>query len=304
MLAVRHGNARMSHAPTPLAPLLIALTLIWGSNWPMMKLSLREVGPLWFRALTMLGGVVLLALWVAWRGVRLRAARQELRPLAVLALPNVVGWHLGSVVGLSMLPAGRAGILAFTMPVWTVVLGALLFGLGLGRRAIVASVFALAAVGLLVMQEALSLAGAPQGVLWLQAAAALWALGTLLMKRHRLTLAPEAITVSMMAMACPVFFALAWAFEPLPQPAQWTGVMWATMAWGVVMNFAISQALWFTLSSRMTPQASTFSMMAVPLVGLALSMPLIGEVPRWSDAVAALLIVGAIAAVHAPKMRA
>jgi drug/metabolite transporter (DMT)-like permease len=45
----------MSHAPTPLAPLLIALTLIWGSNWPMMKLSLREVGPLWFRALTMLG---------------------------------------------------------------------------------------------------------------------------------------------------------------------------------------------------------------------------------------------------------
>jgi drug/metabolite transporter (DMT)-like permease len=293
----------MSSSTKSLAPLLITLTLIWGSNWPIMKLSLREVGPLWFRALTMAGGVLLLATWVVSRGVRLVPQRRELRPIALLALPNVLGWHLGSIIGLSMLPAGRAGILAFTMPVWTVVLGALLFGQGLSRRGIVASVFALTAVGLLVMQEALALSGAPQGVLWLQGAAALWALGTLMMKRHSLTLAPEAIAVNMMAMASVVFVALAWAFEPLPQPAHWTGLMWVTMVWGAVMNFGISQALWFTLASRLTPQASTFSMMAVPLVGVAFAVPLNGEIPRWSDAVAALFIVGAIAAVHAPWRR-
>jgi drug/metabolite transporter (DMT)-like permease len=282
----------------PLAPLLIVLTLIWGSNWPMMKLSLREVGPLWFRALTMLGGVALLAVWVASRGVRLKPERHELKPLATLALPNVVGWHLGSVIGLSMLPAGRAGILAFTMPVWTVLLGALLFGLGLNRRAIVASLLALTAVGLLVMEEALALAGAPQGVLWLQAAALLWALGTLLMKRHGLTLAPEAIAVNMMAMASVVFWVVAWVVEPLPQPWAWTGVMWFTMAWGVVLNFGVSQALWFVLASRMTPQASTFSMMALPLVGLVSAIAILGERPRWTDALAAAFIVAAIAAVN------
>ena len=26
---------------------LVALTLMWGVNWPMMKLSLRELTPLW-----------------------------------------------------------------------------------------------------------------------------------------------------------------------------------------------------------------------------------------------------------------
>ena len=35
-----------------------AITLMWGLNWPVMKLSLREITPLWFRALTMTGGVV------------------------------------------------------------------------------------------------------------------------------------------------------------------------------------------------------------------------------------------------------
>ena len=32
-----------------------------------------------------------------------------------LALPNSIGWHLGSIIGLSQLPPGRAVILAFTM---------------------------------------------------------------------------------------------------------------------------------------------------------------------------------------------
>jgi len=32
---------------------LLALTLMWGINWPMMKLSLRELSPMYFRACTM-----------------------------------------------------------------------------------------------------------------------------------------------------------------------------------------------------------------------------------------------------------
>ncbi|MEX1166710.1 MAG: hypothetical protein WEK74_07560 [Hydrogenophaga sp.] len=41
---------------------LLALTLMWGINWPMMKLSLQELSPLFFRASTMtLGGLWLFA---------------------------------------------------------------------------------------------------------------------------------------------------------------------------------------------------------------------------------------------------
>jgi drug/metabolite transporter (DMT)-like permease len=117
--------------------LLVAVTLMWGCNWPMMKISLREVPPLGFRALTMSGGVLLMAAWFSLRGSSrhgLRVPRDQWRGVLVLALPNIVGWHLASIIGLTLLPAGRSAILAFTMPVWTVVLGVLLFAQVLTRR--------------------------------------------------------------------------------------------------------------------------------------------------------------------------
>jgi hypothetical protein len=35
---------------------LLLLTLMWGLNWPIMKICLRELAPLHFRAATMMGG--------------------------------------------------------------------------------------------------------------------------------------------------------------------------------------------------------------------------------------------------------
>lgn len=280
------------------AALLALLTLLWGCNWPMMKLSLREVGPLWFRAITMTGGVLLLGAWVAARGVRLVPRAGQWAPLAGLALPNIVGWHLCSIIGLTLLPAGRAGILAFTMPVWTVLLGALMFRHRLSSGAWLASACALAAVALLGVQELTALAGRPAGVLWLQAAAASWALGTLLLRRSTIDLAPEAVTVWMMALGSAIFIVLAAGFEPPPYVAAWSGTMWAAMLWGTVVNFGISQAIWFGLARALTPQASTFSLMAVPLVGVVSATFVVGEVPRGTDWLAALFIAAAIAAAN------
>ena len=97
---------------------LVLLTLMWGLNWPIMKFSLRELPPLHFRALTMALGALMLALYFAWRGVRLRPRGwSEWRMVVLLGLPNVLGWHTLSIIGVSQLPAGRAATLGFTMPV-------------------------------------------------------------------------------------------------------------------------------------------------------------------------------------------
>jgi len=50
---------------------LALLTLMWGANWPVMKLGLREMSPLYFRALTMSGGFLLLVAYYRFRGYRL-----------------------------------------------------------------------------------------------------------------------------------------------------------------------------------------------------------------------------------------
>lgn len=283
--------------------LLVALTLMWGCNWPVMKFSLREVQPLTFRALTMSGGVVMMAAWFALRGTSLALPRSQIARVGALALPNIIGWHLASIIGLTQLAAGRAVILAFTMPVWTVLLGALLFGQRLTRRAGIASLCALAAVALLALEELGSLAGRPVGVLWLQGAALSWAVGTLMFKRVAVTLTTEALTVWMMAIGSVFFCIAALAIEPLPSPRTWSAATWASLVWGVVINFGISQLLWFALARELPAQASAFSLMAVPMVGVLSSALVIGEAPRASDWIALLFIAAAIAAATGVTLR-
>jgi drug/metabolite transporter (DMT)-like permease len=281
------------------------VTLLWGLNWPMMKFALREISPLYFRAITMGGGTLTLIAFFAWRGVPLGVSRSQALRLVWLALPNIIGWHLCSIIGLSQLPSGRAVILAFTMPVWTVLLTVLLFGERMSPRTWLAVVAGIAAVGLLAANELVALAGRPIGILWLQAAALSWALGTVLMRRSALPLPTETVTVWMMLIGSAFFLAVAPLAEPWPAWGQWPASTWWSLGYGVFLNFGFAQVIWFGLARALPAQASAFAVMAVPLVGIGSATAILGEVPRATDWVAALCIAVAIlSATGGPPPRA
>ena len=106
---------------------LIALTLMWGLNWPIMKLSLQELTPLYFRSSTMMLGAMWLFVYFHRKGLRMWPRGNEWWIIVGLGIPNILGWHTMSVMGVSLLPSGRSAILGFTMPIYTVLFGALLF---------------------------------------------------------------------------------------------------------------------------------------------------------------------------------
>ena len=278
---------------------LVGLTLVWGLNWPLMKFSLRELSPIYFRALTMTGGALMLLAWYRLRGVPMRLPRTAMLPVLLLALPNIFGWHLFSILGVQELASGRAATLGFTMPIWTVLLAAVFFGQGLSRRALVGMACAGAAVALLVAHEITSLAGRPLGVLWMQVAAVSWALGTILMRRSTLKLPTQTLTVWMMMLSSAAFWVVASMLEPAPT-WQFSVPMWTALLWGAAMNYGVAQVIWFGLARSLPPQASTFAIMAVPLVGTLSAAFIVGEVPGWLDFVAAGFIMLAIASALLP----
>lgn len=280
---------------------LALLTLMWGVNWPMMKYSLRELSPLYFRAITMTGGALGLYLFFRWRGVPMALPRAEIARIAWLALPNILGWHFFSIIGLQALASGRAAILGFTMPVWTVLLAVLLFKQELNARVLLSVVAAAAAVALLSAQELTQLAGKPLGVLWMQLAAFSWAAGTLMMRRTKTTLPTEAVTVWMMLMGAVFFWCAAPLLEATPRPALFSAGLWASLAYGVVLNYGYAQVIWFGMARNLPPAASAFSVMAVPLVGTVSATLIVGEVPRLSDYVAAVCIMVAIGSALIPS---
>jgi len=279
---------------------LLALTLMWGVNWPMMKLSLQQLSPLYFRASTMLLGAAWLFVYVAAKGERMWPVGREWRTIAWLGLPNVLGWHTLSIFGVQELASGRAAILGFTMPIFTVLLGAAFFGEHITPRVRLAVISVSVAIALLLWHELLSLTGRPAGIAWMLGAAVSWALGTLLFRRAHLTLSPLVVTVWMLLLGSAVVWVLALSLEPLPQPTRFSLPMWLSLAYGVVINYGFAQLIWFGMARNLPPATSAMSVMAIPLVGTLSATLIVGEVPHWQDWLAMGFVMVAIASVLLP----
>ena len=114
--------------------LLVLLTIVWGLNWPVMKLGVQHFPPLSFRMVSMWIGLPILAVFVASKGLPLTIPRSYWGQLAKLTLFNMVIWHCLIIIAIPTLSSGRAAILVYTMPIFSAIFGSL-FHDKLGARA-------------------------------------------------------------------------------------------------------------------------------------------------------------------------
>ena len=280
---------------------LVGLTLMWGINWPVMKIAVSELPPLYLRALTMGLASLWLLVYFKHKGVRIwPASFVEWRDIVVLGLPNIFLWHSLSILGIVSLPSGRASILGFMFPVWTVVIGVLFMGEALTRRVVLAVTAALLGIGLLVWHELTALQGQPMGIVWMELGAISWAIGTLWMRRVPFTMPVQTLTVWMMLLSSP--FILLWSSGTEVWPTwHFSPAVWGTLFYAVFINYGFAQIIWFGMARDLPPATSAMSIMAVPVTGTLSATFMVGEWPHWQDHVAMLCVVTAIAAVLLPS---
>jgi drug/metabolite transporter (DMT)-like permease len=279
--------------------LLVALTVVWGVNWPVMKLGVTDYPPLTFRALSMVGGLPILGAALLLLKVPFRVKRRDWPALLVLTATNMVVWHICIILAVRTLSSGRAAILGYTMPVFSAVIGALLFSARLSARAWMGVSAAALGVALLLWHELTNLAGRPGGVLLALLAAAVWALGTQLLRRTTIEAATLTLSFWMTAITTVVMVLLAIVFESPRWSTPAAPVAWA-IAFNAVMIFGYAHAAWFYLARALPPVASTLSVMFIPVVGVFTGAFWLKEVLHWQDYAAVLLMVVAIASVLWP----
>ena len=132
--------------------LFAGLTIVWGCNWPMMKIALSQAPIWWFRSACVLFGGLGLLFISALGGARLLPRRQELPALITCATFAIVGWHLFTGYGLTHMPAGRASIISNTMPVWAALFATFLLSERLTGYKVAGLVFGM--IGLAVLSRA------------------------------------------------------------------------------------------------------------------------------------------------------
>ncbi len=272
-----------------------AAALFWGLNWPVVKILLTGTGPWTMRSAGLTVGALLLIATTLGLGQSLRIPRSHWPQLLIAGILNVACFNIFAVFAQLTMPASRAVIITYTMPLWSVIFARIMLGEPIdGLRA---AALGLGATGIALLAKPFwlqAMAGElPIGLIYVLAAAITWAAGTVYTKRAQIPGAPLAITSWQLLLGALVSTAGLLLFET-PRLELWRPEIAATFAYHVIFPQAAAYALWFSLMTRIPASTLSLGTLLVPVFGVAGAMLMLGEQPTWLELAGFAVILAAI----------
>jgi len=287
--------------PLHLVWLLVGLTLGWGINWPIMKAVVVEMAPMHFRTLCLFFGAGGLVTVARMSGLPIRIPKGQWPQTIIIALVNTMGWSIFAVYGVQLMASGRAAILGYTMPVWSVIIATWLLKEPFTKRRALGCALGGAGLLLLLGEEIQAVGRSPLGAMLMIGAAVSWAIGTIMMKRWPVSLPVSTFTAWQLLISVPPIILFAITFE------SGTFNPFALSLWpmlGVFYNafvvFIFCYWAWTKIALIAPVGVSSLSVMLTPVVGVFSGMLLLGETPHWQDYAALVLVVTSLATVMMP----
>ena len=249
--------------------LLGALVVIWAVSWPVIKVGVATVPPLWFGCLRYVVATVCLFAFVATRGDLVFPSRPDLRLVAISGALQMAAFSALTGLALTMLPPGRASVLAFSTPLWVVPLAAWRLHESVSKRALLGVGIGL--VGVLTIAAPALQRGGRQIVAYamLLAASGAWAVSIVVVRGHRFDASPLSLAPWQMLVAAALLCPLAVIVEGRPHAIGARGI--ASLAY--VGPMATAFAYWAVVEAGRAFRATTMSMalLATPGLGLLIS---------------------------------
>ena len=278
-------DARLKrHAPW----LMALLTLIWGTNWPVIALAVREVSAWTFRALTLPVAGILLLLLAHRRKLPLAIPRQHWPMLLCSAWAFLALWNVATTLALTYIPSGQAALLGFTMPLWAALWSWLLFGHTLDGRQWLALLLGTAGVIVLMIPAFASYAHAPLGLVYGLASGAGWALSTVLLKHRPIPVPTTVLTGWQLLLASVPVIIGAWLLGDhqwfMPSASSLAAFIYITLG-----PMLFGNLLWFSLIQWLPPQLVSLSPIMIPMVAMVSGAIVLNEPLGWQQWLAMML---------------
>jgi drug/metabolite transporter (DMT)-like permease len=290
--------ARNAHAHSDMGArvMLAVLCFIWGTTWSVMKIVLGEVPPLSMRTVVSAMGALTLYLVcvVMRRSLRVPSAKAW-GHIFIASQLNIVGFCLLGTFAQLTAATSRVTILAYTMPVWSVILAWPILGERPNR--LQAAALILCAAGLAILIYPLAGNGLPVGIMLAALTGFSWAAGTVYLKWAHIEADAMGVASWQMTIAFVTMAAFMFVFEgPLDVGGARTDG-WLGMIWTGIIGNGVAYALWFPAMRRLSAVAASVSVLAVPVIGVVQAFLILGEIPTVPDMVGFALIFAASALV-------
>jgi len=256
--------------------MLIALTIVWGTNWPLFPYAVREVSVWTFRGVAMLGAGLALLSIARIRGDAMTIPRRYWRTVALATFFYLVIWNVASTYAAVLIPSGQAAVLGFTMPLWGALIAWAVLGERLNPRLLLAVVLGGIGVTLLMVPSFQAYAAAPLGLATGLLSAIGWAIGTLILKRGNVLVPVMVLTGWQLVLGSIPISIVAFAVADTP----WFMPSWqsiAVIAWITLIPMSIGNVCWFAIVGLLPANIAGLSSVMVPVVAMVSGAIVHGE---------------------------
>jgi O-acetylserine/cysteine efflux transporter len=269
------------HMTLPMIGVLLAVTVVWGFNFAVVKTGLGLVPPIAFVALRFAVVGLMLLPWLRWPPPRWR----DLVVLSVIL--GVVHFSL-MFTGMRGLDVATASIAIQLQVPFAAILAAIFFGETLHWRRLTGMTIAFAGVVLIAGEPRLS--GNLLPLFLVIAAACTWAGATIQIKRIGDDVDVLALNGWVALLAAPQLALLSWAIEngqlAAITAADWR--LWLSVAFQAVLVTIFGYSVWYRLMRRFSVnQVMPFTLL-VPLFGV------LSGVIVFDDRLTLLMLIGGL----------
>lgn len=287
-------TATRTPGPSRVDALLLLLTLIWGSNFSIVKHAFREMEPAAFNALR-LGAASLVFLAIIalvqhyartdaraprWQSLLRTSApitRADWLGLAGLGLVGHFCYQLGFVEGLARTTVANSSLILGATPVTVTLLSGALGEDPVRRHHWAGIVLSMLGLYLVVGQGAEASHQALVGDALTALAVLCWTVYTIggrrLMARH----SPLGVTGFSMAFGAVPYTLYAW---PALGRVDWAAVSWQTwvaLAYSAVFALCVSYMIWYVAVRQIGSARTSIYSNLIPLVAMAVAYAFLGE---------------------------
>ncbi|WP_185266092.1 DMT family transporter [Halopseudomonas xiamenensis] len=253
------------------------MVLLWGLSWPATKLALDAVPPLWLAAIRFGSAALCLFVLLAIRGSLAFPPRRDWPIVFSIGLLQMMAFTGLGLIAMTHVDTSRAVLLAYTTPLWGMLVGWLLFRDTPTRWQLLALALGLGGVGLICSPWEMdwSAPGVVMGSAFLIIAAISWSLVILHIKRHRWTASPLSLAPWQMLLASVPLVAFAALLEGPP-----TAIAFDRRLLELLFFIGpVATSACFVISAEHGRRISTFAMsnftLGVPLIGILASVLLL-----------------------------
>jgi drug/metabolite transporter (DMT)-like permease len=273
------------------------LVLIWGSNFSVVKAALTEFSPLAFNSTRFVIASLLLAVFLAASGARIRFEKMDALRLVGLGLLGNVLYQALFIYGINGTRAGNAALMLSTVPLIVTVLSVGLKHETISRAGWAGVALSIGGIVLILWGSSRGLSfgsDTMRGDLTMLAAALAWSVYTVLSSPYVQkygTLPVTAFTmwtgtVGLVAVSTPALAAQDWSSISLPA--------WGGLVFSGALGIALAYILWYYGIRHLGSSRTAVYSNTVPVVALIVAWLTLGEVPTSVQVAGTALILGGI----------